>query len=450
MNNVKNKTVDMTCGKPFGLLLKFALPILIGNIFQMLYNMVDAVIVGRFVSAQALAAVGAATPLYGVLVNLNMGAATGVGILAAQFFGAKREEDIRPLVINSFMLMTVSSILIGGLGYIFSPKLLVLLDTPEDILADSTKYIRLIFLAMLGSAFYNVAASVLRAVGDSKTPLYFLIFSAVLNTVLDVFCVTVVKMGVLGVAIATLLSQYIVAVLTLIYSAKKYTYFRFSREELRPDREMTGMILKAGVPLALQTSTIALSSLILQRFVNSFGSLVVAANTASGRWYGILNMPLSAFAAAVSTFVSQNIGAKKMDRIKDSVKLFWLFSIGFSLLVLVLGYLIDEAFIRLFVTDAEVIGYGAQAIRVYSTFEIMLANLYIYRAVINGAGDTRMSMWGGFVEIIFRVGFAALMIYVLDLGVISLWYAAVICWFITGLLFLGRYLSGKWKTKSFA
>ena len=450
MNSEKKKTIDMTVGKPLPLLLSFAFPILLGSIFQVLYNMVDSMIVGKFVSSEALAAVGTCTSPYNLLVNLNMGTATGVGILAAQYFGAKRDKDIRPLITNAFIVMTVTSLVISGFGFVLSPQLLKLLGTPEEVLTDASTYLRLIFLSMLGSAYYNITASVLRALGDSKTPLYFLILSSVLNTVLDIVLVTVFDMGVFGVAFATVVSQYVVTVLTLIYARKKFSYFQFGMKELKLNKKVVRQILRAGIPLALQQSTISLSALILQRFINSFGAAVMAAHTAAGRWNNIINMFFSSFAAATSTFVGQNIGAKKLERIKEVYRLFWGLVVVFCALILGLVFILDKPFMGLFTNDEEVIEIGVSAMRVYSFFAICLGNLYIHRAIINGSGDATYAMLGGFMEVISRVGIAVLLIFVFHVGRDSIWYAITGCWTFTGIFFLCRFLSGKWKTKSFA
>ena len=445
----KRKNIDMTEGEPSKLLLTFAIPILFGNIFQLLYNMADSIIVGRFVSADALAAVGTCTSPFGMFVSLNMGAATGVGILVAQFFGAHKENKIQALVINSLLIMSITSVILGVIGVLLAPKILVLLGAPQEVLTDAITYLRIIFLGLLGSSFYNMEAGVLRSLGDSKMPLYFLVFSSILNTILDILCVTVFHLGVLGVGLATVISQYVVAVVTFYFARKKYSYFRFGLRDIRLDGSLTGKILKAGVPLALQNSTISLSNVFLQRFVNSFGATVMAAHTVAMKFDNINNMPLGATMMALSTFTGQNIGAKKMDRIKKAYRVLWLFAIGFSAVMFAFGHLGGRAFMSLFSTDEAVIEYGVIAIGIYSGFVLFLSNIYINRAVINGSGDTRYSMFGGFMEVLGRVGFALLLIYVFKMGMRGIWYACVANWGTTGVYYLARYLSGKWKEKAF-
>lgn len=445
----KDRKLDMTEGKALGLLLSFSVPILIGNIFQVLYNMVDSVIVGRFVSAEALAAVGTCGSPYNLFVNLNLGTATGAGILVAQYFGAHRENMIRPLVTNAVFIMFFTSVVISGAGYLFTPQFLRLLDTPDNVLADAVTYLRIIFLSMMGSAVYNVTSGVLRALGDSKTPLYFLIFSSILNTVLDVVFVTVFHMEVLGVALATLISQYIVAVVTFFYARARYECFRFGLRDMKPDFSLIRKLLSAGVPLALQSSSISLSAMFMQRYVNSFGSVVMAGHTAASRFNNICNMPLNSFGMALSTFVGQNIGAKKPARIREGVKIFWIFSVVFSILIFIAGFTLDAPFIRLFTDDETVVSIGCIATRIYAAYVIFLANIYVNRSVINGSGDTRYSMYGGFLEILGRVGFLVLYIDLFKIGMRGLWYANISNWFITGVFFLIRFLSGKWKEKAF-
>lgn len=446
----KRKNIDMTEGEPLKLLLTFAIPILFGNIFQLLYNMADSIIVGRFVSADALAAVGTCASPFGMFVSLNMGAATGVGILVAQYFGAHKEDQIKHLVVNSLLIMSMTSVVLAILGVSLAPKILMLLGAPEEVLKDAITYLRIIFLGLLGSSFYNMEAGVLRSLGDSKMPLYFLVFSSILNTIMDILCVTVFKLGVMGVGMATVISQYTVAVVTFFFARKKYNYFRFGLKDLRLNGGMVKKILKAGVPLALQNSTISLSNVFLQRFVNSFGATVMAAHTVATKFDNINNMPLGAMMMALSTFTGQNIGAKKMDRIKKAYRVMWFFALGFSVVMFTFGHLGGRAFMSLFSTDQQVIDIGVIAIGIYSSFVLFLSNIYINRAVINGSGDTRYSMFGGFMEVLGRVGFALLFIYGLKLGMRGIWYACIANWGTTGVFYLVRYVSGKWKTKSFA
>ncbi len=449
MSIAKRKNIDMTEGEPLKLLLTFAIPILFGNVFQLLYNMADSIIVGRFVSSDALAAVGTCASPFGMFVSLNMGAATGVGILVAQFFGAHKERKIKPLVINALLIMSMTSIVFGVLGILLAPEILRLLGAPDEVFHDAVTYLRIIYLGLLGSAVYNMEAGVLRSLGDSQMPLYFLIFSSILNTVMDLLCVTVLKLGVLGVGLATVISQYVVAAVTFFFARKKYVYFRFSVRELHFDGDLVKRILTAGVPLALQNSTISLSNVFLQRFVNSFGATVMAAHTVATKFDNIDNLPLGAMAMALSTYTGQNIGAKKLDRIKKGYRVMWIFAIGFSVVMFLFGHLGGRAFMSLFSTEETVIGYGVIAIGIYSSFVLFLSNIYINRAVINGSGDTRFSMCGGFMEVLGRVGFALLFIYGLKLGMRGIWYACIANWGTTGVFYLVRYLSGKWKNKAF-
>lgn len=445
---MKQKQLDMTQGRPGKILITFAIPILLGNIFQQFYNIVDSIIVGRFVGADALAAVGVCGAPYGVFVSLNMGLASGIGIMVSQLFGAKQEERIKKAVINAFILIAVSAALTSILGFCFSPQLLNLLGTPESIYADALVYMKVTFAGMLGMAIYNCAAGILRALGDSKTPLYFLIFSSLLNIILDILFVTIIPLGVFGVGLATLIGQLVSAIAVLIYARKKYSYFAFELSEIRADKTLIYKLLMAGLPLGLQSSTICLSGAVLQGFVNGFGETVIAANTVINKFDNILNMPLNSLAMALSTYTGQNMGAKKVERIRSGYRTAWVMAIIYSSLIFVIGHTCAEGFMHMFVEgEPEVIAYGVKGIGIFSSAVISLSMIYIHRSILNGSGDTGFALVNGFTEIVGRVGFAYLFVTIMQIGPQGLWYTAIANWTLTGLVCLARYMTGTWKQK---
>lgn len=445
---MKQKQLDMTQGRPGKILITFAIPILLGNIFQQFYNIVDSVIVGRYVGADALAAVGVCGAPYGVFVSLNMGLAAGIGIMVSQLFGARQEDRIKKTVINAFILIVVSALLTSILGFVFSSQLLDLLGTPESIYADALIYMQVTFAGMLGMAVYNCAAGILRALGDSKTPLYFLILSSILNIVLDILFVTIIPLGVFGVGLATLIGQLVSAIAVFIYARKKYTYFAFGIGEIIPDKVIIYKLLMAGLPLGLQSSTICLSGAVLQGFVNSFGETVIAANTVINKFDNILNMPLNSLAMALSTYTGQNIGAKKVERIRSGYVTAWVMAVIYSVIVFVIGHTCAEVFMHMFVTDEPaVIDYGIKGIAIFSSAVISLSMIYIHRSILNGSGDTGFALVNGLTEIVGRVGFAYLFVTIMQIGPEGLWYTAIANWTLTGLVCMGRYLTGTWKKK---
>ena len=442
------KQLDMTQGRAGKILITFAIPILLGNIFQQFYNIVDSVIVGRFVGAEALAAVGICAAPYGVFISLNMGLSSGIGIVISQLFGAKMEDRIRKTVVNALLLTVVAAVLTGGVGLLLSPQLLNLLGTPEGIFRESVVYMRVVFASTLGMAVYNCIAGILRALGDSKTPLYFLILSSLLNILLDIVFVTILPWGVFGVGLATLLGQLTSAVAVFIYARKKYIYFAFRKEEIQWDGQIIQKLLNAGLPLGLQSSTICLSGAVLQGFVNSFGETVIAANTVIVKFDNILNMPLQSLAMALSTYTGQNMGAKKLDRIKIGYRTAWVMAVIYSGLIFIIGHTCGEGFLHMFVKDEpQVIEYGIRGIAIFSSAVISLSMIYIHRSILNGAGDTKFALVNGFTEILGRVGFAYLFVVVMQIGPEGLWYTAIANWTLTGLVCLARYLTGTWKQK---
>lgn len=446
---MKQKQLDMVQGKPGRILILFAIPIFLGNVFQQFYNIMDTVIVGRFVGADALAAVGVCGSPYGVFVSLNMGLSTGIGIVVSQLFGARQEESIKKTVINALILNGAFAVLTGGIGMLLSSQLLRIMGTPEAIFDSAVVYMRVIFASTLGMSVYNCIAGILRALGDSKTPLYFLIASSILNIVLDVVFVTIFPWGVFGVGFATLLVQLLSAVAVFIYARKKYPYFYFSPGEIKSDIAVIKKLLMTGMPLGLQSSTICLSGAVLQGFVNSFGETVIAANTVINKFDNILNMPLGSLSMALSTYTGQNMGAGRVDRIKEGYKTSWIMAVIYSVLIFIIGHTCAVPFINLFVSgEPEVLAYGIKGIAIFSSGVISLSMIYINRSILNGSGDTGFAMTNGAVEIVGRVGFACLYVTLLKMGPEGLWYTAISNWTLTGLVCLARYASGVWKKKS--
>ena len=327
-------------------------------------------------------------------------------------------------------------------------KLLVLLGTPESVMDRALIYMRTVFVSILGMALYHCVNGILRALGDSRTPLFFLALSSVLNIVLDVCFVTVVRWDVFGVAFATLLSQLIAAGAGLIYARKKYECFRFPLSQLRPHRAVLQKLLYTGLPLALQSSTINISAAVLQGFVNSFGETVVAANTIINKFDNLNNMPLSSLSMALSTYTGQNVGAGQKKRVQSGYRVGWMMAIAYSVFVFVVGHVFGGMFADFFVQgEPEVRSYSVLGIGILSCGVLALSMIYVNRSILNGAGDTGFALFNGTVEIVGRIGFAWLYTVVLQIGPAGLWLTAVSNWLLTGLVCQARYLSGVWKRK---
>ena len=439
---------DMTEGKEMSLLVRFSMPMLIGNIFQQFYNMVDSIIVGNYEGANALAAVGATSSLNFLFFSLCNGMSMGIGIMISQYFGAKNEVYLRKAIANTIYIIAVSGVLMSVLGILLAKPILQFLHTPDVILADAVLFMQIVSGGILAVAAYNAVAAILRSLGDAKSPLIFLIVACLINVVLDLIFVIRFGMGVMGVGIATVISQAVAAIGSLLYAVATNPYFKISREELRYDKNIIEKCVRLGLPVAAQSSLIAISCVALQSVVNGFGANVVAAFTATSRVEQLVQQPFNSLGAAVSTFSGQNIGARKLDRVKRGYYKSVVLVAAFSALMLVAAYLFGNAIMRLFVNDEVVISIGAKALKITSLLYFPLGMIYVTRGLLNGAGDAFYAMANGMVEIVGRIGFANLLVLIPAIGVWGVWWATGLTWLITGFASVFRYYQGKWKYMS--
>ncbi len=445
--NRKNVT-DMTVGSPLKHILQFTLPLLFGNLFQQLYNMVDSIVVGNYVGADALAAVGACGSINFLFFSLSSGLSIGIGIIVSQFFGAGDEKNVRNTIANSIYVLLGAAIIVSLIGIIFCPPILRLLQTPDSIIADSIIYMRTTCAGIVFIAIYNGVASLLRALGDSKTPLYFLILSSIINVVLDLLFVLKFNWGVFGVAIATIIAQAVSAITCIIFAYNKIEYFRLTKEQMIPNTKIIANSFKLGVPIALQNSMIAVSCMVLQGVVNTFGETIMASYTIIGRIEQIVQQPYMSLGAALTTFSGQNMGAGKIDRVKKGFVQGTLIVLIFSLSLIPIAYLLGEQIIDIFVNDPEVIRIGALALRINGLCYFGLGMIYVPRAVLNGCGDTGFAMINGVTEVICRVLFSQVLTRIPVLGFWGIWLTTGATWITTGIVCVGRYMSGKWRNKS--
>lgn len=396
---------NMTVGNPIKLILLFSIPLLIGNVFQQFYSMVDTVIVGRFLGVQALAAVGATGALSFLIVGFILGLTSGFSVITSQRFGADDRDGIKKSVATSVILCIVITALVTLISVIFAKPVLQLMNTPSDIIDDSLSYIIVIFGGLFTAVFYNMIASILRALGDSKTPLYFLIVSSVLNIFLDIIFIVYFSMGVSGAAYATVISQGISGVLCLIYAMKKYSIIKPKKEHWKFDKDLAIQHFKIGLPMAFQFSIIAVGVMVVQTALNGLGSTVVGAFTAASKVEQLVMQPAITFGVTMATYTAQNLGAGRIDRIKDGVKKCLMIAVIVSIVSGIVVVTFGEAFTRLFITDAtaEVIGYSRQYLNTVSIFFLPLSFLFIFRNAIQGLGDGFIPMLAGIVELLTRV-----------------------------------------------
>ena len=440
-----NSTVNMTHGNPTGLLLRFAIPMLIGNIFQQLYTLADSAIVGQFLGANALAAIGSTGSVTYLFFSVCNGISSGSSVVTSQYFGAGDDANTKRAIANAAYIMFTTALVMGITAYLAAPGLLALMATPIEIRADATLYMRMSCIGVPLVAVYNYASSMLRALGDSKTPLYFLIFSCILNIVLDIFCVYNLGLGIFGAALATIIAQVVSGVGCLLYALRTNPYFKLTKEDMRPDKQVIGKSVKLGLPMALQWSLIAISTTALQAFVNTFGTAVMAAFTTTNRIEGLVHMPYGSISAALSTYAGQNYGAGDMKRVKEGLKNGMFLASIFTAVVMVVYLTMAEGIIGLFVKEQEVIDLGARALRLTSWFYIFLALIYMCRGILNGIGDALFALINGVVEVIVRVSTPFLLVLIPGVGLWSIWWTTGITWMLSALTCLWRYLS--WRKK---
>jgi putative MATE family efflux protein len=443
-----SKVTDMTIGSPSRLLLKFAIPMLIGNVFQQFYNMVDAIVVGNYEGKEALAAVGTSMPLNFFIFSLALGLASGISIVISQFFGAKDEANVKKSIATAAYTIIGASILMGVLGVIFSEQLLQLLNTPDNILSQARQYFVICCAGIVGIGAYNGIASILRALGDSFTPLIFLVVASILNIVLDLLFVIVFHMGVAGVAYATIISQGVAAVGCIVYAIKKVPMIKMPLAEFKPDLIIFKKCLRLGLPVTIQNSFISASTMALQGVINGYGDTVMAAATAASRIEQLSIQPGLSIGVAVATFTGQNIGAGNIDRVKKGFVAATKIILAFSLIMLPVVYFGGGFIMNLFTSDAdvEVMKIGIEAIRVTSFFYSFVGMILVTRNLLSGSGDVILPMFMGLIEVICRVLFATLLS--ARFGYHGIWWATGLNWMVTSFVGIGRYYSGKWRFKS--
>ena len=442
----RDTTLNMTEGRPLGLLAVFALPLLIGNLFQQAYNLADSMIVGQLLGANALAAVGATGSISFLFFSIFNGISGGCGIVTAQFFGARDDRRVCKAIANSAYIMLGFSLLTGTVAFLMVPTVLGWMGTPAEILSDAITYMRMTSASVPLIAVYNYASSMQRALGDSRTPLYFLIFSCLLNVGLDLLFVGAFNLGVFGAAFATMLSQLLAGFGSLLWAFKRNPYFRLNKESLAFDKPIAKKAVRLGLPLALQWSLIAISTTALQSVVNTFGPSAIAAFTATNRLEQLVQQPFGSMSMALSTYTSQNMGAGKTSRIRTGFRDSMLAIAALAGAMTLIMQLTGGSFVSLFVKEKDVIALGSQALKITSIFYIFLGVIYVCRGGLNGVGDAVFSIINGVVEIAGRIGLPLLLLGITAAGVWSIWITAGVTWMLAGVSCVMRYIS--WRKKN--
>lgn len=395
---------DMTRGNPMRLILGFAVPLLFGLVFQQFYSMVDAVIVGHYLGVDSLAAVGATGSVNFLIIGFCMGICNGFAIPIAQEFGAKHEDELRKFVANSVWLSVIFAVVITIVVSLLCRPILQLMRTPENIIDGSYKYIIIIFLGIPVVFLYNMTAAILRSLGDSRTPVFFLITAAVMNIFLDIFCIVVLPMGVAGAAVATIVSQAVAGFACLIYMRKKFSILQLSKEESRWSGNHAGKLCNMGIPMGLQYSITAVGSVILQSAVNGIDSNAVAAVTAGGKVGMLLVCPFDALGSTMATYGGQNVGAGDLERVDKGLKDCSLLGLIYSLIAMGAVYLFGKHLLLLFLDakEVQIIGNAYSFLRVNALFYFPLALVNIVRFLIQGMGFSKLAVFAGAFEMLAR------------------------------------------------
>ena len=388
----KKRDVDMTEGNIIRHIISFALPLLAGNLFQQLYNMVDTWVVGRYVSNEAYAAVGTVGPIINMLIGFFMGLSSGAGVVISQYYGAHRHDKVHDAVHTSIFLTLLLGVAFTILGLVMTPFMLNLMKTPENVFPESTAYLTIYFSGILGLMIYNMGAGVLRAVGDSQRPFYFLVVCAAMNTVLDLVFVLVFHMGVQGVALATILSQFTSAVLVIITMLRADNCTKLILKDLKLHWDMLKKIFSVGIPAAIQMAITAFSNIFVQSYINYFGDNCMSGWTTYAKVDQLLFLPMQSIALASTTFVGQNLGKKQVDRARKGVNISVILSVCATIILLIPVLLFAPDIVAFFNNKPEVISYGTMLLRWISPFYILCCFNQIYAGALRGAGNTKAPM----------------------------------------------------------
>ena len=441
-----NKHQDMTQGNIYRSIIAFAIPLFIGNIFQQLYNMVDAMVVGRFVGLQALAAVGASAPSYNLIIAIILGIASGASVVIAQTFGSGDRERLRMAYITTWKILLYAGLGLMVIGFFCCGPLLKLLKTPEDVFADALVYVRYMVIGILATCLYNGMSSFLRSVGNSLTPLIALVISSLLNVGLDILFVLAFHMGVAGVALATVISQLVSGLYCLFYIHHKMPEMKFSLQEFRMEGSVAKEMIRIALPSTFSTVVVTVSTMFIQAAVNHYGSTVVAAYTIGNKVENIGFCLAYSIGLATGVFCGQNIGARNMERTRKGFRAGMVIALAYSVFVGLVMLLLAGPLTSLFSDDAEVMRIAVPLIRIEASFSPVLCVVFVFQNFLRNVSDVRPTVVMSFAEILSR----GILPFVLSswMGYYGIWWATPVGWTLSMIIGFVRYRSGKWKDKA--
>jgi putative MATE family efflux protein len=438
---------DLTTGKEGKLIFQFAAPMLLGNVFQQLFSVVDSIVVGKFIGKEALAAVGASFPVIFIMVSMIIGLVMGTTVVISQYFGAKDFVRVKRAIDTMYIYSAVAGVIATIIGLIVSEPLLRLLGLPEDIMPQAVQYLRIYLSGIIIFFGFNGTSAVLRGLGDSKTPLYFLMIATIANIILVLLFVGVFKWGVAGAAYATLIANGIAFGLAIYWLNKTHKLIRIAIKGLHFDKEIFRKSINIGLPTGIQQTLVAMGALALMGIVNKFGTNVIAGYSVASRLDSLAMVPAMSFSQALSTFVGQNIGANKPERIRagliSTIKMSGIVTIVTTLFIVLTAHII----MSLFTNDKEVIRLGDQYLTIVSSFYILFTLMFIYNGVMRGAGDTLVPMFVSILSLwIIRIPMAWFLSG--KIGAAGIWWSIPAGWAIGLALSFLYYKSGRWKKKA--
>ncbi len=424
------KVRDMTKGNPGRLILVFAVPLMIGNVFQQLYTMVDTVVVGQVAGVQALAALGAVEWIMWMVLGVSSGITQGFAILMAQDYGARKWKQLKKTVAHSYVLTTITAVLLFLTSQIFAHWILSFLNTPDNIIGMSLLYLRIVFCGIPVVAAYNVFAGVLRSLGNSRTPLVAMVIAAGINIILDLVFVAGFHMGVAGAALATVIAQCFSALYCFII-VRKIEIVHITKDDFRAVPGLNRELLSLATPILFQDVIISLGGLAVQFVVNGYGFLFVAGFTATNKLYGILEMAAISYGYAIITYVGQNLGAGQISRIKKGVHISGFLAFLTSAFISVMMFIFGKHILRMFISGnpaqtEQVLGIAWHYLSIMASVLCILYFLHVYRSALQGLGDTMIPMLSGVVEFFIRVGVALLLPKIM--GQNGIFYAEITAW----------------------
>lgn len=438
--NLRKNAGNMTDGAIMSCLLAFAFPILIGNIFQQLYNVVDTAVIGNVLGDNALASIGAVSPIYNLVIGFANGITNGFAVVIARAFGADKEDEIRKSVAMSFVLTAIISVVFTIGSLLLLRPLLVFLETPVTIIDDTYRYLVIILAFSVATMFYNMYAGMLRAIGNSRAPLYFLIVAMIINVILDIILVKYTLLGVAGAAVATVIAQIVSVILCIVYIYKKCPMFIFRPKDVVKDWALIKELLATGISMGLMIVVVSIGSVALQRGVNSLGEQTIAAHTAARKIDDIFMLPLSSITMAASTFVGQNFGAGKMDRVKKGIMCSILIDFVWSTFALLCSVFGSELMVQLLsgTKDPEVLKWSTTYIRTNLPFFYVLSILVVLRSSLQSVGRKIVPVIGSIVELICK--FAAVIVIVPLCGYIGICFLEPVIWILSAILVCVDYM----------